>query len=85
MRGQAHVPPLVATLAVFTGFVVGGVLWALLAIPVAGAAMVLVTDVIAPSIRRRSGSESLVVAPALAGAEARHARPQPRPNVAEAE
>jgi predicted PurR-regulated permease PerM len=85
MRGQAHVPPLVATFAVFTGFVVGGVLWALLAIPVAGAAMVLVTDVIAPSIRRRSGSESLVVAPALAGAEARHARPQPRPNVAEAE
>jgi putative heme transporter len=55
MNTQAHIPPLVTTFAVFTGFMVGGVLWAILAIPLAGAILTLSTDVIAPAIRDRTG------------------------------
>ncbi len=57
MRTQAHIPPLVTTFAVFTGFMVGGVLWAILAIPLAGAILTLSTDVIAPAIRRQTGAK----------------------------
>jgi predicted PurR-regulated permease PerM len=56
MRGQTKIPPLVTTFAVFTGFVVGGVLWAILAIPISGALLTLTTDVAAPAIRRRTGA-----------------------------
>jgi putative heme transporter len=56
MRTQAHIPPLVTTFAVFTGFMVGGVLWAILAIPLAGAILTIVTDVVAPAIRARTGA-----------------------------
>lgn len=56
MRTQAHIPPLVTTFAVFTGFMVGGVLWAILAIPLAGAILTISTDVIAPAIRRQTGA-----------------------------
>jgi predicted PurR-regulated permease PerM len=57
MRTQAHIPPLVTTFAVFTGFMVGGVLWAILAIPLSGAILTLSTDVIAPAIRKRTGAK----------------------------
>jgi predicted PurR-regulated permease PerM len=56
MRTQAHIPPLVTTFAVFTGFMVGGVLWAILAIPLAGAILTLSTDVFAPAIRQKTGA-----------------------------
>ncbi|TVR70754.1 MAG: AI-2E family transporter [Sphaerobacteraceae bacterium] len=55
MNTQAHIPPLVTTFAVFSGFFVGGVLWAILAIPLSGAILTLATDVIAPAIRERTG------------------------------
>jgi predicted PurR-regulated permease PerM len=57
MRSLAHIPPLVTTFAVFTGFMVGGVLWAILAIPLSGALLTLSTEVFAPAIRRMTGSE----------------------------
>lgn len=56
MRTQAHIPPLVTTFAVFTGFMVGGVLWAILAIPLSGAILTIVTDVVAPAVRARTGA-----------------------------
>lgn len=55
LNTDAHIPPLVTTLSVFTGFMVGGVMWAILAIPMAGALLTLSTDVIAPAIRERTG------------------------------
>jgi predicted PurR-regulated permease PerM len=58
MRGQTEIPPLVTTFAVFTGFLVGGVLWAILAIPISGALLTLATDVAAPAIRRRTGADA---------------------------
>jgi putative heme transporter len=66
MNTQAHIPPLVTTFAVFTGFMVGGVLWAILAIPMSGAILTLSTDVIAPAIRERTGG----IDPDVAEAEA---------------
>ncbi len=59
----AHIPPLVTTFAVFTGFMVGGVLWAILAIPLSGAILTLSTDVIAPAIRQKTGSRDPDVEP----------------------
>lgn len=56
MRTEAHIPPLVTTFAVFTGFMVGGVLWAILAIPLSGAILTLATDVFAPMIRKQTGA-----------------------------
>lgn len=56
MHSHAHIPPLVTTFAVFTGFLVGGVLWAILSIPLSGAILTVVTDVIAPAVRRKTGA-----------------------------
>jgi predicted PurR-regulated permease PerM len=56
MRTLAHIPPLVTTFAVFTGFMVGGVLWAILAIPLSGAILTFTTDVIAPAVRKKTGA-----------------------------
>jgi predicted PurR-regulated permease PerM len=73
-RTQAHIPPLVTTFAVFTGFLVGGVLWAILAIPLSGAILTIVTDVVAPAIRERTGGHEAQVgeyeSPALDSAKA---------------
>ena len=56
MRTQTDVSPTVTILALFAGGVLGGLLGALAAIPVAAAAHVLVVEVIAPGIRRRTGA-----------------------------
>lgn len=56
MHSHAHIPPLVTTFAVFTGFLVGGVLWAILSIPLSGAILTVVTDVIAPAVRQKTGA-----------------------------
>lgn len=56
MRTQTDVSPTVTILALFAGGVLGGLLGALAAIPVAAAAHVLVLEVIAPGIRRRTGA-----------------------------
>ena len=56
MRHQAHVPPLLTLIAVFAGGELGGILGALVAIPVAGAAKVLVVRLVAPAVRRWTGA-----------------------------
>jgi len=59
MRTQTDVSPTVTILALFAGGVLGGLLGALVAIPVAAAMHVLVLEVIAPAIRRRTGALDL--------------------------
>jgi predicted PurR-regulated permease PerM len=56
MRTQTDVSPTVTILALFAGGVLGGLLGALVAIPVAAAVHVLVLEVIAPAVRRRTGA-----------------------------
>lgn len=56
MNNQAHVPPLLVLFAIFVGGSLGGVLGALIAIPLAGALRVLVLRVVAPGIRAWSGA-----------------------------
>ena len=57
MRRQADIPPLLTLFALFTGGSVGGILGALIAIPLAGALRVLVLRVIAPAVRRWTGAD----------------------------
>ena len=56
MRRQADIPPLLALFALFAGAEIGGVLGALIAIPLAGALRVLVVRLIAPAVRRWTGA-----------------------------
>ena len=56
MDKQADVPPLLALVALFAGAGVGGLLGALVAIPLAGALKVLVLRVAAPALRQWSGA-----------------------------
>jgi putative heme transporter len=56
MRSQAEVSPLLVVLAVFAGATVGGLLGALVAIPLAAAGVVFVKRVVAPALRRRTGA-----------------------------
>lgn len=55
MRSQAEISPLVSIVAVFAGGAIGGLLGAIIAIPVAAALTVLVRLAIAPAIRRANG------------------------------
>lgn len=57
MRTQAEISPLLTILALFVGSAVGGVLGALVAIPLAAALNVVVVELIGPMIRRWSGAE----------------------------
>jgi predicted PurR-regulated permease PerM len=56
VRHQAHVPPLLALFAIFAGAELGGILGALVAIPIAGALKVLAVRVAAPAVRRWTGA-----------------------------
>lgn len=56
MQRQAHVPPLLVTIAIFAGGSVGNILGALVAIPLAGALRVVAMRVLAPMARRASGA-----------------------------
>ncbi len=58
---QTHTSQAVVIFALLAGAAVGGLLGALVAIPVAGVAEVFVVKVLAPAIRRRNG----VAAPEL--------------------
>ncbi|MEZ4573100.1 MAG: AI-2E family transporter [Thermomicrobiales bacterium] len=53
MRNQTDVPPVLSLFAVFAGGGLAGILGALIAVPLAGALMVLTQTVIAPAIRSR--------------------------------
>lgn len=54
MQGQTDVSPALVIFALTCGFTLGGLLGALVAIPIAAAGRVLVLTVVAPAIRRRS-------------------------------
>lgn len=56
MSKQADVPPLLVLLAIFGGGGVGGILGALIAIPLTGALRVFALRVVAPAIRRWTGA-----------------------------
>jgi predicted PurR-regulated permease PerM len=57
MDRQAAIPPLLVLFAVAAGAATGSVLGILLAIPLAGAARILVVRVAAPTVRRWTGAE----------------------------
>ena len=57
MRSQAGVPPLLSLFALLGGSTLGGILGALIAIPIAGALRVLVVRVFAPAEREWSGAD----------------------------
>lgn len=52
MRSQTNVPQALVVIALFAGFATGGVLGALVAVPIVGAGKVLVESVVAPAIQR---------------------------------
>ena len=56
MRSQTDVPPVFAVFALFAGGTVGGLLGALVAIPLAAALRVIALQVVAPAVRRRTGA-----------------------------
>jgi predicted PurR-regulated permease PerM len=60
MQTQTTVSPLLTILMVFAGGALGGLLGATIAIPLAAALRVLVVDVVAPGLRRLSGSEEQI-------------------------
>lgn len=57
MHPQTCISPLTAVFALFAGASVGGVLGALIAVPLAAALRVLVVDVLLPALRRQTGAE----------------------------
>jgi putative heme transporter len=63
MSNQANIPPALAIFALMAGASVGGILGALVAIPLAGAIQVLVEEVVAPAIRAHHGNEPTTVEP----------------------
>ncbi len=58
MHSQADIPPLLVILALFAGGSLGGVLGALVAIPLAGALRVLVLRLVAPAVRAWTGASA---------------------------
>ena len=57
MRTQTDISSLLAVLALFAGDAIGGLLGALIAIPIAAALHVLVKQVLAPAIRKQTQAE----------------------------
>ncbi len=57
MRSQTHVSQIVVIFALAAGAAIGGILWALVAIPLAGAIRVLIIRVIAPWLREWSSED----------------------------
>ena len=57
MRAQTDIPALLSIFAVVAGASLGGLLGALVAIPLTAALRVLVEMVIAPALRRANGAD----------------------------
>lgn len=57
MRSQTHVSQVLVIFALVAGAAIGGLLWAVVAIPLAGALRVLTLRVLAPWIRQWSGAD----------------------------
>ncbi|HEX6385279.1 MAG TPA: AI-2E family transporter [Anaerolineae bacterium] len=58
MHSQTEISPLLTILALVAGHSIGGLLGALIAIPLAAALRVFIREVVAPSIRRQTGAAS---------------------------
>lgn len=58
MRSQTDIPSLLVIFALSAGSAVSGILGALVAIPIAGALLVLMKEVVAPGVRRWTGAPS---------------------------
>ena len=56
MHPQTNISPLMTLFSIFAGWSIGGVLGALIAIPITAALHVLVVQLIAPAIRRQTGA-----------------------------
>ncbi len=56
MRSQTNISPVLGVLALFSGGLIGGLLGALIAIPLVSAFQVLFTELIVPIIQRRTGA-----------------------------
>ncbi len=56
MRSQTEISPLLVIIALFAGGTIGGLLGALIAIPLVSALQVLVVELIVPEVRRRLGA-----------------------------
>ncbi|HOA24513.1 MAG: AI-2E family transporter [Aggregatilineales bacterium] len=56
MHSQTKISPLLVLLALFVGGVVGGLIGVLVAVPLAAAGRVLIVEMLAPAIRRRTGA-----------------------------
>ena len=63
MQRQADILPLLAVFAVFAGGSIGGILGALIAVPLAGGLLVVITHVVLPQIHQRSGSPGILPKP----------------------
>lgn len=61
MHAQTKIPPLVVVAAITIGGTIGGLLWAIAAIPLFAALRVLARRVIAPAIRRRTGAPEVIL------------------------
>lgn len=59
MSKQADIPPLLTLFALLAGGALGGIFWALLALPLSGALRVFVLLVVAPAIRRWTGADPM--------------------------
>ncbi len=59
VRNQADIPPLLVLFSLFVGGTVGGILGALVAVPLSGAIKVIVVRVVAPAVRRWSGADHI--------------------------
>jgi predicted PurR-regulated permease PerM len=57
MGSQTRISPLTTLFAIFTGFEVGGVLGALVSVPIAAGLRVLVLELLVPAVRQRTGAE----------------------------
>jgi putative heme transporter len=69
MKTQTEISPLMALLAIVAGASLGGLLGALVAIPVASALVVLIKRVIAPEIRKKTGAAVKVYSPSVESEE----------------
>jgi predicted PurR-regulated permease PerM len=56
MRSQTDVSPLIVILAILAGHALGGLMGAIVAIPVAAALRVFIEEILAPAIRRQTGA-----------------------------
>ncbi len=66
MRSQTHASQITVIFALAAGAALGGILWALVAIPLAGAIRVLIIRVVAPWLRQWSGANERRQEPAPA-------------------